>query len=46
MVIRWCMTILMLCSLQLSFSVSAATPVDDLELDPLPVTQVNPADKD
>ncbi len=47
MVIRWCITaLLMLCSLQLSFSASAATPVDDLELDTLPVTQVDPADKD
>jgi type IV secretory pathway VirJ component len=46
MMIRWCITALMLCALQTPLLASAATPVDDLELDLLPVTTVNPADKD
>jgi type IV secretory pathway VirJ component len=46
MVIRWCVATLLACSLLLSFNVTAETPVDDLKLDLLPVTQMNPADKD
>jgi Type IV secretory pathway, VirJ component len=46
MMIRRCITALLLCALQLPLSAIAATPVDDLELDLLPVTAVNPADKD
>ena len=46
MMIRRCITAFLFCTLQLPLSASAATPVDDLELDLLPVTSVNPADKD